>query len=170
MTWDNAAILSPTVTACSCLIGRAVKNSHKTPTMPQCPHQQSLHAAVCAVGPPRTDCTASVSALEAEGRGRVQSPGPFCGDQKVSTCARSPPCPEDHCAAAAQTGTRVFFTRGLSRSCGELLQVPHERSPRTCTAGTVALTPARCLLTKDNTTLLASTVAWRDRGESPSGT
>ena len=51
-----------------------------------------------------------------------------------------------------------------------LLQVPYERFPRTCTAGTVALTPARCLLTEDNTTLLDSTVEWRDRGESPSGT
>jgi hypothetical protein len=36
---------------------------------------------------------------------------------------------------------------------------PPEHSPRTCTAGTVALTPARCLLTEANTTLLDSTVA-----------
>ena len=46
-----------------------------------------------------------------------------------------------------------------SSSCWELLQVPYEHSPRTCTAGTVALTPARCLLTEANTTLLDSTVA-----------
>ena len=49
--------------------------------------------------------------------------------------------------------------RGPSRACWELLQVPYEHSPRTCTAGTVALTPARCLLTEDSTVLLDSTVA-----------
>ena len=35
--------------------------------------------------------------------------------------------------------------RSPSRACWELLQVPYEHSPRTCTAGTVALPPARCL-------------------------
>ena len=39
------------------------------------------------------------------------------------------------------------------------LLAPNEHSPRTCTAGTVALTQARCLLTEANTTLLDSTVA-----------
>ena len=48
--------------------------------------------------------------------------------------------------------------RSPSWACWELLQVPYEHSPRTCTDGTVALTPARCLLTEANTTLLDSTV------------
>jgi len=65
---------------------------------------------------------------------------------QVSTCARSPPFLRTTALLLLRLG------RGPSRACWELLQVPYEHSPRRCTAGTVALPPARCLLTEDNTT------------------
>ena len=72
--------------------------------------------------------------------------------------------PQERSTAEQVFYTWVAWSRSgscLSLSLGELPQVPHERSPWTCTAGTVALMPARGLLAEDNTTLLHSTVAWR---------
>ena len=44
----------------------------------QLPRQRSL--TICAGGPPSIHGTTSSSAAGAEGRGRVQFPGPFCGE------------------------------------------------------------------------------------------
>ena len=86
----------------------------------------------------------------------------FDGERKVSPRARSPPFLRTTALLLLRLG------RSPSRACWELLQVPYEHSPRTCTAGTVALTPARCLLTEANTTLLDSTVAQRKLSSSSS--
>jgi len=72
-----------------------------------------------------------------------------------------------HCPSLSFSG----HPRGPSRADRDPLPAPHEHSPRTCTAGIVALTPARCLLAEADTTARDNcAVAWRDRGESPSGT
>ena len=50
-------------------------------------------------------------------------------------------------------------------------RAPHVHSLRTWTAGIVALTSAWCLLAEADTTARENcAVAWRDRGEVPSGT
>ena len=52
--------------------------------------------------------------------------------------------------------------------CGVFPQaLPSGRPLRPCSARTGDLLPARCSLAETDPTLLASTVAWRDRGESP---
>ena len=75
------------------------------------------------------------------------------------------------------TGDQVFYTwvaRSRSGSSSFTALAPEKvylLSPRTCTAGIVALTPARCLLAEADTAARNNcAVAWRDRGESPSGT
>ena len=76
----------------------------------------------------------------------MQFPGPFCGEQKVSTCARSPPFLRTTALLLLRLGkvdqglTSLFFHRGPQSGLLGLLQAPYEHSPRTCTAGTVALT------------------------------
>ena len=60
-------------------VPQGVCMSLKTPTTPQRPCQQTLTTAVCVVcrQAPRTVRTASISAPEAKGRGRVLSPSEF---------------------------------------------------------------------------------------------
>ena len=148
------------------------QNSHPTVSGRHwvAPGAAGRHVATSPLGtrPPRQGQCFS---LGAEGRGRVPNPrglNPrvnFDGERKVSPRARSPPFLRTTALLLLRLGkgdqglNSFFFHRGPSRACWELLQMPYERSPRTCTAGTVALTPARCLLTEANTTLLDSTVA-----------